>query len=320
MNGNTNNVRQARAAAVAAALSPRLKSKAPRSPTSLEPAIQLFAGSSLERYSIPEDDVLSLRSGVSSYRTHRREKVRDKKKKDLDDERERKLDDAMRMLQKDVQMKREALDRQEHNDLESIGSQTPRQMPPMEILRTPPITPPPLAPPSKYGMSSIAVIVDCPPSGPRRKPSSPRHSIRSQAGHTPSHSDSRPKTSNSQRTIFTNGPITPVSSAPSSPTKLQFSNLVKQPIPQFVSLPPNYPPPNPTPSQISRNSPPILAKSPEDQDRETRIAALEEQKWVLEQALRVLLNQQNGTTTRSPSPISGFMDRSPPKATVSPEQ
>jgi hypothetical protein len=309
-NGHADTDRQARAAAVAAALSPRLRLTSEPSAPSIS-VTHHSAGGSLESYAIPEDDVLSLRSGISAYRSHRRDKVRDKKKKDLDDERERKLDDAMKMLQKDVQMKNRALDREADN--ESIGSRTPQPLPSPERLRTPPNTPPP-PPPKGFGISPIATILDCPPSGPRRKPSSPQHSISSQ---NPSQSDSRPKTSNSQRTVFTNGPITPVSSAPSSPTKSQYNNRATQPIPQLVSLPPNYPPPNPSPSHSSRTTFTNTTKLTDEEDRETRIAALEEQKWVLEQALRVLLNQQSGPTTPIPSPILGYMERSPPKSNSS---
>jgi hypothetical protein len=75
----------------------------------------------------------------------------------------------------------------------------------------------------------------------------------------------------------------------------------------MVAPAPNYPPPNPSQSQSSSRAPnkppppPPLALTDEE-DREMRIAALEEQKWVLEQALRVLLNQQqNMTPTTSPS-------------------
>jgi hypothetical protein len=72
-----------------------------------------------------------------------------------------------------------------------------------------------------------------------------------------------------------------------------------------VSLPPSYPPPQPSPLQ--------RAKVPLD-DREQRIAALEEQKWVLEQALRVLLNQNStatGTSSASSSPRMGYASGNP---------
>ena len=126
--------------------------------------------------------------------------------------------------------------------------------------------------------------------------------------------EARPKTSNSQHTVFTNGPITPISSAPSSPTKSQYNDLAKQPIPQLVSLPPSYPPPNPSPPKTSHMKSSRPSNLPDDEDREVRIAALEEQKWVLEQALRVLLNQQSGSNTPSPSPIlQGYIGRTSPK-------
>ena len=102
--------------------------------------------------------------------------------------------------------------------------------------------------------------------------------------------------------------MTPASSEPPSPTREQYEALANQPIPKLVSLPPSYPPPNPSPPRSSRTT----AKSPtlsDDEHREARIAALEEQKWVLEQALRVLLNQQ-GIPTPVTSPKGGS-DRSP---------
>jgi hypothetical protein len=111
---------------------------------------------------------LSLRSGISTYRSQRREKVRDKRQKDLDEERSNKLDEAMRLLQKDVQRKRDALDRDEQQESSSTGSQTPRQMPSMDRLRASPITPPPTSPIRLYAISPISTVVDCPPTGPRR--------------------------------------------------------------------------------------------------------------------------------------------------------
>jgi len=304
----TSTVQRERAAAVAAALSPRQRKKSspePSSPTSTRVFSPTLSNVSLENYAIPEDDVLSLRSGISAYRNQRREKVRDKRHKDLEDERSRKLDEAMRLLQKDVQKKREILDREEqrHNHshskdsstMGSGGSQTPRQMPSIERLRTPPNTPP-LNP--GYSISPILIVADCPPNSPRRRPSA-------SAAKPSETTDDRPTTSNSQRTVFTNGPITPVSSAPSSPTRTQYHSLAKQPIPQLVSLPPSYPPPQPSPLQ--------RAKAPLD-DREQRIAALEEQKWVLEQALRVLLNQNStatGTSSASSSPRMGYASGNP---------
>jgi hypothetical protein len=317
MNSTANPVQRERAATIAAALSARSKKQSPEptSPVSSRAFSPLpFSSStvSLENYSIPEDDVLSLRSGISTYRSQRREKVRDKRQKDLDEERSKKLDEAMRLLQKDVQRKRDALDRDEQQESGSTGSQTPRQMPSMDHLRASPITPPPTSPIRLYAVSPISTVVDCPPTGPRRRPSTNRIHSKSPVPER-SDSDSRPKTSNSQRTIFTNGPITPASSPPSSPTRSQYQNLVKQAIPQFVSLPPNYPPPNPTPPLVARPVSTPLSP-PADEDRELRIAALEEQKWVLEQALRVLLNQQPGKNTPSTSPHLGYLERSPPKA------
>lgn len=291
-NGNTTSVQRERAAAVAAALSPRQKKKSspePSSPTSRRVLSPTFSNISLENYAIPEDDVLSLRSGISAYRSQRREKVRDKRHKDLEDERSRKLDEAMKLLQKDVQKKKELLDQQEalqsnqSSTVTSGGSQTPRQMPSIERLRTPPSTPPPPNP--GYTVSPILIVADYPPDGPRRQ----------HASKPSENTDYRPPTSNSQRTVFTNGPITPVSSAPSSPTKAQYHSIAKQPIPQLVSLPPNYPPPQPSPLQRAKLD-----------DREQRIAALEEQKWVLEQALRVLLNQTTTGSSASSSPRMGF--------------
>ena len=308
MNGNTDAIQKARAAAAAAKLSAKATRKAreqspePVSPT--EPAPMPRAtptpttrhrSGSLEEYSIPEDDVLSLRSGVSDYRSQRREKVRSKRQRDLDRERSKKLDEAMRLLQEDVQKKRAAVDQEEgKEETRSNGSETPKQMPSVERLRTPPITPPPFAGLQQFSLSPVRVVVDWAPSGVRRKRSSksPRRSKRGSGN-----SENRPKTSQSQRTMFTNGPITPVSSTPSSPTRSQYDAIAKQPIPKMVSLPPSYPPPNPSSSQSPSSR--TTSKSPtlsDEEDREARIAALEEQKWVLEQALRVLLNQQGKTS------------------------
>jgi hypothetical protein len=326
MNNNTNPVQRERAATIAAALSARSKvSPEPKSPVSsraFSPPPFSSSSVSLENYAIPEDDVLSLKSGksgISSYRNQRRERVRDKRQKDLDEERSRKLHEAMKLLQKDVQMKEEAHDRDEHLETGSSGSQTPRQMPSIEKLRNSPITPPPTGPIHLYAISPVSVVVDCPPSGPRRRPTSSKPQPNS-LERSRSNSDSRPKTSNSGRTIFTNGRITPASSPPSSPTRSQYQNLVKQPIPQLVSLPPNYPPPKPTPTVAGRTVGATPLSPPPDEDRELRIAALEEQKWVLEQALRVLLNQQPGNTTPSTSPHLGYLERSPSKSVASLER
>lgn len=308
MNGNTDAIQKARAAAAAAKLSAKATRKAreqspePTSPAEPAPMPRAMPtpttrhrSGSLEEYSIPEDDVLSLRSGVSDYRSQRREKVRSKRQRDLDRERSKKLDEAMRLLQEDVQKKRAAVDREEgKEETGSNGSETPRQKPSVERLRTPPITPPPFAGLQQFSLSPVRVVVDWAPSGVRRKRSSksPRRSKRGSGN-----SENRPKTSQSQRTMFTNGPITPVSSTPSSPTRSQYDAIAKQPIPKMVSLPPSYPPPNPSPSQSQSSR--ATGKSPtlsDEEDREARIAALEEQKWVLEQALRVLLNQQGNTS------------------------
>jgi len=312
MVSSADETRKARASAMAAALAPRIK-RAQQQAISASPSRSYsppLNRGSLEKYSIPEDDVMSLRSGISEYRSQRKEKVRDKRQKDFDEERSRKLDEAMRLLQKDVLRKKEALDRGALRETSSIGSQTPRQMPSIERLRTPPVTPPPLSANQQFGFSPVTVLLDCSPSGTRHQHSpfeipQPRLS-----------DDLRPKTSNSQRTIFTNGPITPVSSAPSSPTKSsspsksQYNYLARQPIPQLMSLPPSYPPPQPSPLQSSRSS--KLSKLTDEDDPKKVIAALEEQTWVLEQALRVLLNQQSGTSL-SPglSPLLGYFDRSP---------
>ena len=291
-------IQRARAAAAAAALSPRAKRSQQRVPsTSTTKVSQHMPHKSSETFIIPEDDTLSLRSGISAYRSQRREKVRDKRQKDLDDERSRKLDEAMRLLQKDVQRKREALDRQDAETITSIGSQTPRQMPSIERLRTPPTTPPHFLPSLKtteYSLSPISILVDCSPSGER--------SVHFQPEPLP------PPPSSSR--IFTNPPITPISSAPSSPTKAQYDNVVRQPIPQKISLPPNYPPPNPIPNTRGKK----LSSTTEDEDLEQRIAALEEQKWVLEQALRVLLNQQNGVNSPGTSPLMGYTERATTKS------
>ena len=311
--------RKARAAAVAAALAPRIKRAAQQanaqqakttSPSrSFSPPLNR---GSLEKYSIPEDDVMSLRSGISEYRSQRKEKVRDKRQKDFDEERSRKLDEAMRLLQKDVLRKKEALDRSTPHETNSIGSQTPRQMPSVERLRTPPVTPPPLFAAQQFGFSPVTVLLDCSPVGMRHQ-HSPVETPQSR-----NLDESRPKTSNSQHTIFTNGPITPVSSAPSSPTKStsptksQYSYIARQPIPQLTSSPPNYPPPQPSPLQSPRSS--KLSKLTDEDDPKKVIAALEEQTWVLEQALRVLLNQQSGTTSPGLSPILGYFDRSPARS------
>jgi hypothetical protein len=99
MNSTADSISKARAAAAAARLSARpskrtQEGKTPEPPQAV-PLARLRSGS-LEGYSIPEDDVLSLRSGVSDYRAQRREKVRHKRQKDLDRERSRRLDEAMR--------------------------------------------------------------------------------------------------------------------------------------------------------------------------------------------------------------------------------
>lgn len=307
--------RRVRAAAVAAALAPRIKRAAQQADVqqammtsktrSYSPPLNR---GSLEKYSIPEDDVMSLRSGISEYRSQRKEKVRDKRQKDFDEERSRKLDEAMRLLQKDVLRKKEALDRDAPRETNSIGSQTPRQMPSVERLRTPPVTPPQVFAAYQLGFSSVTVLLDCSPSGMRHQHSP----VDAPQSHIPG--ESRPKTSNSQHTVFTNRPITPVSSPPSSPTKStsptksQYSHLARQPIPQLTSSPPNYPPPQPSPLQSSRSS--KLSKLTEEDDPKKVIAALEEQTWVLEQALRVLLNQQSGAASPGLSPILGYFDRS----------
>lgn len=298
--------------AVTAALSPSVKRSSEMSNFSSRGVPGMYcAMGSLSSYSIPEDDVLSLRSGISAYRNQRREKVRDKRQKDLEDERSRKLDEAMHMLQRDVQRKKEALNRKATS---STGSQTPRQMPSIERLRTPPRTPPPIFPVSQFTLSPISTLVDCAPSGYRNKRESVERSMPS-PDTGPSDSEStRPKTSNSQRTIFSSEPLTPVSSAPSSPTKTQYNCLATQPIPQLVSLPPNYPPPNPAGYRPS----PTKSKISDEADRERRIAALEEQKWVLEQALRVLLNQRTANGTGGSSPLLGYLERSPALARNSP--
>jgi hypothetical protein len=314
MNNNEDDFRKARAAAVAAALSPRDKRATQESsPSSAFPTTPLNSGS-LEKYAIPEDDVLSLRSGASGCRSLRKEKVRAKRQRDFEEERSRKLDEAMRLLQKDVQKKREALDREESNAAGSTGSQTPQQMPSVERLRTPPRTPPSTLPIPQFSLSAISTFVDYGPSGLRRTPSKKHHPSSSQS--PDAEIDARPKTPTSQPTVFTNGPITPISSVPSSPTKTQYNNLAKQPASQAISLPPNFPPPKPTSVRSSRSK---SSKSPVtvEEERELRIAALEEQKWVLEQALRVLLNQHPGTSPPGSSPILGYMDRISAKRAVS---
>ena len=321
MNNNTDDVRKARAAAVAAALSPRAKQSTQDNtkhvPTRAFPTSPPH-GSSLENYAIPEDDVLSLRSGISASRSLRREIVRAQRQKDFEEEQSRKLDEAMRLLQKDVQMKREALDREERKASSSTGSETPRQMPSVERLRTPPRTPPTF-PTRPFSLSPVEVLVDCAPSGLRRKPSKIQYSQSPQSPDTDP--EARPKTSNSQHTGFPNGPITPISSTPSSPTKAQYDHLAEQPIPQLVSLPPSYPPPNPSPLKASHMKSNKPSKLPDEEDREMRIAALEEQKWVLEQALRVLLNQQSGSNTPTPSPIlQGYIGRTSPKPPTNPDR
>jgi len=312
MISSADETRKARAAAVAAALAPRIKRAAQQQANNTSPSRAYsppLNRGSLEKYSIPEDDVLSLRSGISEYRSQRKEKVRDKRQKDFDEERSRKLDEAMRLLQKDVLRKKEALDRGALRETGSIGSQTPRQMPSIERLRTPPVTPPLLSAAQQFGFSPVNVLLDCSPSGTRHQ-HSPLEIPQSRLSDDP-----RPKTSNSQRTIFTNGPITPVSSAPSSPTnsssptRSQYNYLARQPIPQLMSLPPSYPPPQPSPLQSSRSS--KFSKLTDEDDPKKVIAALEEQTWVLEQALRVLLNQQSGTSPAPGlSPILGYFDRS----------
>jgi hypothetical protein len=315
MNSTTDSISKARAAAAAAKLSARpLRRSEGRIPQSTEPlqivTTQRLRSGSIEGSAIPEDDVLSLRSGVSDYRALRREKVRHTRQKDLDKERSRRLDEAMRLLQEDVQKKRAVLDKEEKD---TLGSETPRQMPSVERLRsTPPATPPFVQPFHHYGIAPVQVVLDWSPNGPRRRTS------KSSSSRT-----TRPKTSSSQNTILTNGPITPVSSAPSSPTRSQYQALAKQPIPERISPAPNYPPPNPSPSarpllpakRASPPPPPPQTDLTEEEDREVRIAALEEQKWVLEQALRVLLNQQQ-TPSTSPclsSPVPG-MEKSLPSS------
>jgi hypothetical protein len=289
VNNTADEAKKARAAAVAAALSPRVKkpSSDRQSPSSkTEPRSQspIITRTQHQTYSIPEDDVLSLRSGVSAvsaYRDKRREKVRGRRQRDLDDERSRKLDEAMRLLQKDVLRKKEALEKSTGGSRvptapSSVGSQTPRQMPSVERLRTPPRTPPEVLPyamsPVDFYQSPIVVLVDCSPSGHRKKipalnPLDPSGIHRL-----------------SSNSVFTNGSIP---SPPSSPTKLKYDALVKAPIPAPISSPPKYPPPKPSGTPLA-----IPARMSKD-EREMRIAALEEQKWVLEQALRVLLNQQS---------------------------
>ena len=322
MNNNTDDIRKARAAAVAAALSPRANQSTQdnnkHAPTRAFPTPPPH-GSSLENYAIPEDDVLSLKSGASASRSLRREMVRAKRQKDFEDERSRKLDEAMRLLQKDVQRKRESLDREERKASSSVGSQTPRQLPTVERLGTPPRTPPPSFPMHQFSLSPVEVFVDCSPSGLRREPSKIQYL---QSPQSPDEEpEVRPKTSNSQHTAFTNGPITPISSAPSSPTKAQYNHLAKQPIPQSISRPPSYPPPIPSPPKASHTKSNRLSRLPDDEDREMRIVALEEQKWVLEQALRVLLNQQSRSNTPNPSPImQGYKERASPKPPTNPDR
>ena len=249
MNNNTDEIRKARAAAVAAALSPRVKQSTQDDNKHAPTRAFLTSpphGGSLENYAIPEDDVLSVRSGISASRSLRRERVRAKRQKDFDEERSRKLDEAMRLLQKDVQMKRQALDREERNGSSSAGSETPRQMASIERLRTPPRTPPSFQM-HQFSLSPVEVLVDCAPSGLRRKPSKIRDL---QSPQSPdADPEARPKTSNSQHTVFTNGPITPISSAPSSPTKAQYNHLAKQPIPQRGFAPTKLSSSNPFPCQ-----------------------------------------------------------------------
>ena len=286
--------RRARAAAVAAALSPRYTSRETSPVPSLPPPKAPNRQNSLEAYAIPEDDVLSLHSTTSATRHIRREKVKAKRQQDIDAERERRLDEAMRLLQEDVQRKREALERQERKlAAAAVGSQTPRQMRSVERLRT---SPPPWA---QFTLSPISTLIDSAPSARRELPSAKKYPI-------PDDLEVRPITSNSQHTVVTNGPITPESSTPSSPTKEEYRDLVNQPIPQFKSLPPSYPPPQPSAAQVSsKGSKPASRKIVEQQDHkeESRIQALEEQKWVLEQALRVLLNHQTGNGTAAANPL-----------------
>lgn len=300
-NTNIDQIRKERAAAVAAALSPQARHKAqetnPPKSSRAFPASHFKSGS-LENYAIPEDDVLSLRSGVSVYRRHRKERVRDKRQRDLDEERSRKLDEAMRLLQKDVQKKREAQNRKSSS---SGGSRTPQQLAPADQPGTPPRTPPLGL--QDFGISPISILVDCAPSGLRRKPSKiyvqPHSTVGGATG-----SDHRPRTSNSQ-TVFTNGHITPISSTPSSPSKSQDNSLANQQVSQTASLPPNYPPPKPSSSHSSRSKSSRSRRLTEEEDRGMRIVALEEQKWVLEQALRVLLNHQSASGSPGLSPLLG---------------
>jgi hypothetical protein len=284
--------RRARAAAVAAALSPRYTSRETSPVPSLPPPKAPTRQNSLEGYAIPEDDVLSLHSTTSVTRNLRREKVKAKRQQDIDAERERRLDEAMRLLQEDVQRKREALERQERKlAAAAVGSQTPRQTRSVDRLRT--------SPPyyTQFSLSPISTLIDSAPSGPREHTSGKKFP-------NPDDLDIGPKSSNSQHTVFTNGPITPESSTPSSPTKDEYRDLVNQPIPQFKSLPPNYPPPQPTAEQVSsKTTKPRKMGESQDQKEESRIQALEEQKWVLEQALRVLLNHQTGNGTVAANPL-----------------
>jgi len=308
----TDSISKARAAAAAARLSARAsrKSQEPIPEAEHQPAIISTTvpttvpstrnrRGSLEENAIPEDDALSLRSGASGYRSQRRERVRSKRQKDMDKEREKKLDEAMRLLQEDVQRKKAALEMEEQtSEMRSTGSETPRQMPSLERLRTPPITPPPVETYKQFSISPMQVVMDWAPNGTRRR----RSKSSTRSGSKRSSNNSR--ASHSSRTTYTNEvrPMTPVSSEPSTPTREEYEAVANQPIPKMVSLPPSYPPPNPSP-QSSRPT----SKSPtssDDEDREARIAALEEQKWVLEQALRVLLNQQ-GISTPVTSPKMG---------------
>jgi hypothetical protein len=303
-NNSADSVQKARAAAIAAALSPPIR-KAAQETTSISRGFSLNSGS-LERYAIPEDDVLSLKSGRSVSRSLRREKVLAKRQKDFEEERSRKLDEAIRLLHKDVQKKREALDLGELLTARPAGSQTPRQLPSIQLLRTSSRSSQPSFPYQQFSLSPVSIFVDYTPSGLRRIP---------QASETPDAEINSPQQQpDSQEIIDTNGSISPISSAPSSPTESQYSQLAKQPIRKLVSPPPSCPPPNPSSGASSRVS---TTKSfiPAYEDQEMRIAALEEQKWVLEQALRVLLNQQSGKSTPGSVPILGHMDRTPSKPT-----
>jgi hypothetical protein len=286
MTQSPDDYRRARAAAVAAGLSPRYTSRETSPVPNLPPPKAPTRQNSLEGYSIPEDDVLSLHSTTSATRNMRREKVKAKRQQDIDAERERRLDDAMRLLQEDVQRKREALERQERKLAAAANTaQTPRQARSVERLRmSPPAYP-------QFTLSPISILMDSAPYGPREPLSATKYAI---------HDDDGRHTSNSQHTVFANGPITPESSTPSSPTKDEYRDLVSQPIPQIKSQPPSYPPPQPTQAQVSKTG---KSKTEEDQKEESRIHALEEQKWVLEQALRVLLNHQTGSGAANANPL-----------------